>query len=153
MQTHPCKLGLDTEEMKHSVQAVGPAEDSPLEVPATTNSIRHAQHARQAARYPAQIRIRIGILASCSVCEANVHRWTYPRSNTWGKHSSVGRIPSQKHEACIRPRTNTLSKTWGEYSSTDEYPLKSMGSIRPLTNTPSKSWASIRTRTNTFSKT
>ena len=49
------------------------------------------------------------------------------------------RIPSQKHGASIRPRTNTFSKTWAN--------------IRPWTNTSSKTWANIRPWTNSISKT
>ena len=48
-----------------------------------------------------------------------------------------GRIPSQKHQASIRPWTNTISKTWGKYSSMDEYLTHNHGaSIRTVAECP-----------------
>ena len=62
--------------------------------------------------HPPRIRRRIGMysypLASWSVCQANIRRRTNTLSKTWGKYASVGRTPSQKHEASIRPWTNTI---------------------------------------------
>ena len=73
-------------------------------------------------------------------------------ANTFSKTRGMyGRIPSKKHEASIRPRTNALSNVHGRIPAhnhgasirivVDEYPLRNMGQVIVLwTNTLSGMW-------------
>ena len=77
--------------------------------------------------------------ASCSFARQVFVPWTNTLSNTWGKHSSHGRIPSPAHGASIRPM--------------DEYPLQHMGQAFVNGRMPfPKHWASTRPQINPLQK-